>query len=182
MGIETAILGASVGASIFGGISGRSASRSQARQTEQQAQFNAAIARENADFELELAEFNAKAAIEQAAVVEERLRRDRGRRISQTRAAFGASGVQVGEGSSAEVIEDEVMEAEEDALLVRFGGEQRAKQARLTGQILARRELQTALGVETSGQLRADALRAQGTASLISGIGNAAGTALLLAK
>lgn len=165
------------GASIFGGISGRSAARGQARQTQQQAALNAQIARENAAFELELAEHNAEAAIQQAAAQEVILRRDRDRRISTTRAAFGAAGVQL-QGTPLEVLADEAMEAEEDALLIRFGGERAAEQARLTGAILARRELQTALGFQTSGQLRADSLRAQGTASLISGFG-AAGETLL---
>lgn len=181
MGIETAILLGVAGASIAGGISAKKAAGRQASQTQQQAEAQAAVARQNAKFELRLGDRNAEAAILQAAAEEERLRTDRERRISATRAAFGASGVQL-QGSPLDVIADQVMTAEEDALLIRFGGELAAQQARLTGAILARRELQTALGVETTGQLRADALRAQGTASLISGIGGAAGTALLIAK
>lgn len=180
-GPTAALAVVSAGASIFGGISGRSAARDQARQTQEQADLQARIARQNAQFELDLAERNAQAAIQQAAAEEVRLRRDRGRRIESTRAAFGAAGVQV-QGSPLEVLADEAMEAEEDALLVRFGGEQEAQRVRLAGDILARRELQIALGVETTGQNRAASLRAQGTASLISGFAGAAGTALLLAE
>lgn len=176
------ILGAiGIGASIFGGISDRKASREQARQTEEQAAFQAAIARENAAFELALGERNAQAAIQQAAAEEARLRRDRDRRVASTRTRFAASGVQL-EGSALEVIGDQVMADEEDALLVRYSGEVAAQQARLAGEILARREQQIALGVETTGQFRAESLRAQGTASLIGGFAQAAGTALLLAE
>lgn len=178
-------LAVSAGASIIGGITARSGARSQARQTQEQAAFQAAVARQNAEFELALGERNAEAAIQQAAAEEERLRTDRERRISSTRAQFGASGGQL-QGTALDVIADQVMTAEEDALLIQFGGEQAAQQARLTGAILARRELQTALGVETTGQLRADALRAQGTASLLRGFSSALGTAtqtaLLVAK
>ena len=176
------ILGAiGIGASIFGGISSKKAADKQAGQTAEQAALQAAVARQNAAFELQLAERNALAAIQQAEAEEVRLRRDRERRISSTRAAFGASGGQF-QGTALDVIADEVMEAEEDALLIRFGGVQAAQQARLAGAILARRELQIALGVETTGQLRADAIRALGTASLIGGFAQAAGTALLIAK
>ena len=170
-----------IGLSIFGGISAKRSAGKQAAQTQEQAALQAAVARQNAAFELQLAERNALAAIQQAEAEEVRLRRDRERRISSTRAAFGASGGQF-QGTALDVIADEVMEAEEDALLIRFGGVQAAQQARLAGAILARRELQTALGVETTGQLRADAIRAQGTASLLSGFSGAAGTALLIAK
>ena len=175
------ILGAiGIGASIFGGISAKKSAGKQAAQTQQQAELNAEVARQNAAFELRLAERNAQAAIQQAAAEEVRLRRDRGRRIETTRAAFGASGVQL-QGSPLEVIADEVMEAEEDALLIRFGGVQAAQQARLAGAILARREEQIALGVSTTGQIRADALRAAGTASLIGGFAKA-GQSLLIAE
>lgn len=171
----------SAGLSIFGAISGKKSADKQASQTQAQADVKAAVARENAQFELDLAERNAQAAIDRAAAEEVRLRRDRDRRIESTRATFGASGVQI-QGSPLEVLADEAMEAEEDALLIRFGGERVAEQARLTGAILARRELQTALGVETSGQLRADALRASGTASLIGGFGQAGRSLLFLAE
>lgn len=168
------------GASIFGAISSKKSADKQAGQTQAQADLKAEVARQNAAFELRLAERNAQAAIQQAGAVETRLRRDRDRRIESTRAAFGASGVQF-QGSPLEVIADEALEAEEDALLIRFGGVQAAQQARLAGAILARREEQEALGFATTGQVRADALRASGTASLIGGFGKA-GQSLLLAE
>ncbi len=183
--LAAVFLAVSAGASIIGGITARRGASSQASRTEEQAALQAAAARQNARFELALGERNAEAAILQAAAEEERLRTDRERRISSTRAQFGASGGQL-QGSALDVIADQVMTAEEDALLIRFGGEQAAQQARLTGAILARRELLDALGVETTGQLRADALRASGTASLLRGVGSALGTAtqtaLLVAK
>lgn len=78
-------------------------------------------------FAAEVARANAQAARQQAAAEEIRVRRERVRRIGATRAAFGAAGVTL-EGSPLDVLAEQALEAEEDALLVRFGGRVRARQ------------------------------------------------------
>ncbi len=77
-------------------------------------------------FQAAVASANAKAAKQQAQAEEIRLRRDRVRRIAATRAAFGAAGVALA-GTPLDVLAEQALEAEEDALLTRFGGRVRAR-------------------------------------------------------
>lgn len=97
---------------VLGGIASR-----------QQAQFQSAVARSNAI-----------AAQQQAAAEEVRFRRERARRMGATRAAFGAAGVSM-EGTPLDILAEQALIAEEDALLIRFGGQQRAREQRLQAQL-----------------------------------------------
>lgn len=89
---------------------------------------------QQARFQQAVAKRNEAAARDQAAAEEERFRRDRQRRIGATRAAFAASGTRV-EGSPLEVLADQAMIAEEDALLIRHGGEIRAGEQALRAKV-----------------------------------------------
>lgn len=100
----------------------------------QQGRFAAKAARQSAQFSQELGERNAIAAEQQAGAEEARVRRDSQRRLGALRARFGASGFTFA-GSPLEVLADQAMEAEEDALLVRHGGRTAAQQARLQGAV-----------------------------------------------
>jgi len=73
-----------------------------------------------------VAESNADAASAAARAEEQRLRRDRARRMGSIRAAYGAAGVQA-TGTPLEVLGDQAMEAELDALAVRYGGAVRSR-------------------------------------------------------
>ena len=72
------------------------------------------------------AEKNAASVQLAANAEEERLRRDRVRRMGAIRAAYGAAGVQM-TGTPLEVLGDQAMEAELDALTVRHGGRVQAE-------------------------------------------------------
>lgn len=101
-------------------------------------------------------EANADYAREAAKAEEQRLRRDRSRRIGATAAAFGAAGVTF-QGTPMDVLADEAALAEEDALLVRAGGELREREFRIG----------------------ADRARSKAVGSLLGGAISIAGTSLL---
>lgn len=89
-------------------------------------QFLGAVsARNQAAFEADVARTNAINAQSQAAAEAVREERAGRRRMSQTRAAFGASGVQM-DGSPLEVLGDSAMEEAENVDLIRHGGSQRS--------------------------------------------------------
>jgi hypothetical protein len=78
------------------------------------------------------AEFNAQAAVNQAAANEAQQRRNAARVLSQGRANVAASGIEM-DGSPLEVMADSAAAAELDALTIRYGGQVRASQERMTG-------------------------------------------------
>ena len=123
-----------------------------------QAQAASRTAKQNAAFAQKVGERNAQAIEAQAAAEETRLRRDRARRIGATRAGFGAAGVQL-EGTALAVLSDQTAEAEEDALLVRFGGLAAAQSARIGGAVTARNQ-----------RIKASEARAAGFESLLGGV------------
>lgn len=104
------------------------------------------IAVKQSELQAELADRAAKQAKLNAAAEERRLRRQQAREMGAARAFIGASGTQM-LGSPLDVLADQAMEAEENALLVRFGGMQRAA------------------GFEAEGAFR----RSEATAAMISG-------------
>ena len=104
-----------------------------------QAQAASRTAKQNAAFAQKVGERNAQAIEAQSAAEEMRLRRDRARRIGATRAGFGAAGVQL-EGTALAVLSDQTAEAEEDALLLRFGGLTAAQSARIGGAVTSRNQ------------------------------------------
>lgn len=124
-GIGSALIG---GAQILSGIAGY-----------QQAQFQSAVARANA-----------QAARQQAEAEEVRLRREFVRRQAATRAAFGAAGVGLA-GTPLDVLAEQAMIAEEDALLVRYGGRMQAREARLEASLFGRQATGSLLGGFASG-------------------------------
>ncbi len=124
------LLAASTGLSVASQIQ-------QGRTVAKQAAFQRTISDQNAEFATELGERNAQAALNDAGVEEARSRRDSERRIASATARAGASGVQIS-GSPLLALVDQVTEAEEDALLIRHGGEQTAINARIDAQTQSR--------------------------------------------
>lgn len=108
----------SAGASVLGGIA-----------AQQQASFQAKIARQNAEIARQRGEAESV-----------RIERDRRRRLGLLRASIGAAGLQP-TGSPLDLLAEEAMEAEEARLMALFGAEGVARQeeinartARLRGQ------------------------------------------------
>lgn len=89
----------------------------QAKAQAQTQRYNAAVQRRNAD-----------AARNAAAFEERKKREDVARHLSAQRAAAGASGVLIEEGSPLQVMAESAAQGELDALAIRFGGEIRAGQ------------------------------------------------------
>lgn len=114
-----------------------------------------AIAFANSRTASKIAQRNATIATQQASAEETRLRREQKRRLASTRAQFSASGVKLA-GSPLSVLGDVAMQEEEDAMLVRLGGQNRAAQFNLD----------------------AYGARQQGYGALIGGIGGAGQTLL----
>lgn len=77
-------------------------------------------------------EQNAQLALGRAKLEEARFRRDQRRRLGRIRAGIGARGITV-EGSPLALLADQAAEIEEDALLIRFGGDVAAAEARTRG-------------------------------------------------
>ncbi len=93
----------------------------------------------------DIAEQNAERARQEGRAEESRFRRDARRQLGRVRAQFGVSGFDFS-GSVFDVLADEQMEIEENALLIRSGGLARASRfenqasaagARATGTLLA---------------------------------------------
>lgn len=132
----------------------------------QQAQAQASVASQNARLAIAIGERNAKAAMERSALQESMLRRDRVRRISSARAAYGAVGAQL-EGTPLEVLANMAGVAEHEALLVRHAGVVEAEESRLQARLGARRS-------EIEGSFASSA----GYGALIGGLGEAGATLL----
>jgi len=139
LAIALGAIGAAAG--IAGGVSSITQGRDQADAIEAAGQYNAAL------------------ALQETAVAEERLRRDRERRLGALRAAIGGRGVQL-TGSPLAILADQAAEAEEEALLVRFQGVQRAQ------------------AIQYGASYEASLAKSQGLAQGILGFGSAA-TSLL---
>ena len=71
--------------------------------------------------------------------------------------------------------------AEEDAFLVRRAGRLKAHREEVTGRALVRRELVGISGRTLEFDQLSSALSQQGAASLLTGVGQAAGTGILIA-
>lgn len=167
----------SAGAAAYGAVAQQQAYRQQAKAAQQMGEWQAANAREAAQFYRAIGEHNAQAAVQRAAAEEARLRRDRSRRLGAMRAQIGATGAAF-EGTPLDVLADQAMSAEEEAMLVRWGGAREAEQERLRAAMLSRNELVSAGASLWQGAASASALRAQGTQSLIGGLGGAGSTLL----
>lgn len=150
--------------------------QSQAKAVKAQAAFNKQISEQNAVTAKDIAARNATAERQKAHVDEVRLRRDQRRRMAQAEVTFGISGTAF-QGSVLDVMADQAMEAELNAQLVRFGGEQRAKDHLFQGEVNARNEMIRGMGAEIQGNIQASQIQAQGTGSLLSGAFGA-GTAI----
>lgn len=212
------------GAKIVGGIFGRSGARDQARALEGQAALALELGEETAaaqrelteieaglvelagDTQLEIAEFNAAVAEENARfevlsgqIAEDQARRIWENNIGQMRVGFAAQGrVLTGDTPNA-VIEEAFGEMDKDLQNIRLSAENRAarernqaslftlqgiraselatEQARGTrraGEIEAEGILRTAEIDAATGRISADAARTRGTASLLGGISGAA--------
>lgn len=84
--------------------------------------FQTVVAVRSAEMQERIAKNNAIQASLNATAEERRLRRQQSRQMGAARAFFGASGTTL-QGSPLDILADQAMEAEENALLVRFGGE-----------------------------------------------------------
>ena len=114
MGPEAFLLSAAVGA--LGAI--------------QQARSSAAAS----EFNAQVADNNAITAEQNAAADERQQRRTASREAASSRARIGAAGVSL-EGSPLDVLEDQALEAELDALNLRYGGKLQASNYRSQAQL-----------------------------------------------
>lgn len=137
MGPEAFLISAAIGA--FGAIQ-------EARASSAASEFNAKIADNNAI----IAEQNAVAD-------ENKQRRSAGRQAASSRAAIGAAGVTL-EGSPLDVLEDQALEAELDALNIRYGGRLQATNYRSQAQL----DRSAARNAKTQGFLSAGSTLLQG--------------------
>lgn len=153
MGLTGAIIGAA--GSALGGLAAFQQFRQQAE-----------IAQQNAAFQAQVTQFNVSQIQASTAAEEARVRRDMSRRLGATRAAIGATGF-TAEGTPLDVIADQAAEAEEIALLTRFGGRLQAQRARFQGSLAAREQLFTA-----------QTARSRGGQALLGGFGRAGQTLL----
>lgn len=103
-----------------------------------------------ADQQRAVAKANAKAATQRAAIEEQRLREDRRRKLATARAKYGASGVSM-TGSPLDVMADQFATAEQDALLVRYGGAAEAGRSLMEGSLAAAQSTGQAIGAGFSG-------------------------------
>lgn len=95
--------------------------------------ISTAASYQQAKFQQEIAENNAAKSRQDAAAQETLTRRDSQRQIAAARARFGAAGVELS-GSPLAVLGDLSAQAEEQALLVRYGGASAAQNSRLQAQ------------------------------------------------
>ncbi len=150
-GIEFLLI-AGMATSIVGSVISAKGKRDQG-QVEQQAY----------DYNAEILEGEAETVKEKAFYDEEVYREKVSNLISTQRAAYGASGVVVGEGSPLVVMADTARQGEKEALMIRYGGSVEG-----TG-LLNRAQLQTFYGkaARRAGKIGA-------TTTLLSGLGSAA--------
>lgn len=163
--------------SIVGGIGASKAAKSEGKLAKENAAFNAAIAQENADFIRLVGQRNADQALARTDILEDRLRRDRTRRISATRSAFARTGVGLS-GTPLEALAGQAAQLEEEALLVRAEGEFTAEQAILDAEIRARNQELDALGFAQQGDVAAQVADNRSDAALIGGFVGGVSTAL----
>lgn len=98
-----------------------------------------------AKFQADIADRNAQAAKFQAEAEEGRFRRTAFRQMGATRAAFGAAGTTLG-GSALDVLADQAMELEENALLIRYGGKSAYDEQKLRASSYRSQVMPTILG------------------------------------
>ncbi|TQV80770.1 hypothetical protein [Denitrobaculum tricleocarpae] len=111
------------------------------------------------EFNAKIADNNAIIAEQNAAADETRQRRAAGRQAAASRAAIGAAGVTL-EGSPMEVLEDQALEAELDALNIRYGGRLQASNYRSQAQL----DRSAARSARTQGFLSAGSTLLRGAA------------------
>ena len=145
----------SAGAAVYQGVQQYKAGKAQAQAAEQ-----------NAAFAKDLGEYNAQAAITRSRAEERRYREDHRRRQAIAFTQLASSGVRMA-GTPIALLGDAAAEAEENAKLIRYGGQIDATRARI-GAGMESREQAFAAGM----------YRSQANASLLSGFGNAVGAGL----
>jgi len=146
---------ASAGMAVIGGIQQSNAANAQAK-----------AAAQNAAFYKELGEVNAQSAINTAAAEERRYRAESARRMAVAQTQLGASGAMMS-GTPLALLGDANALAEENARLIRYGGQMDAQRARLGA------------SVESNQQSFASSMyKRQAGASLLGGFGSAVGTSL----
>lgn len=155
---------ASAGAAVVGGISAI-----------QQGRFQNKIAKQNADLARAAGEKNARLALGQSRAEEARKRREGLRRLGLTRAIIAARGITV-EGSPLDLLAEEAAVIEEDALLIRFGGEVQAQSLLFGAAVSAREQLISGRLASARGIGQGIALFGAAGASLLGGFGAAGST------
>lgn len=111
----------------------------------------------SSEFNAKIADNNALIAEQNAAADENKQRRSAGRQAATSRAAIGAAGVTL-EGSPLDVLEDQALEAELDALNIRYGGRLQASNFRSQAQL----DRSAARSARTQGFLSAGSTLLQG--------------------
>ena len=173
---ELILVGALVGAatSVVSGVAQHQQGRAAATAATQRASFERELADQEVGFQKSLGEQNARSILESSRAEEVRLRRDRARRLGSLRTRLASQGTTMA-GNPIEVLADRATEDEEDALLVRAGGEISARQELLRSAVLQRQARIGGITSTFSGQLTANVARARGAAGLLGGALQGAG-------
>lgn len=130
------------------------------------ASMQAQAARQNADFQRELGERNAQAAIADAKAEEDRYREQARQRLASLSTRFAARGVAL-TGTPLALLSGEAANMERNALLIRHAGFVQSQQSLLGSQVQSRNSIIDAAGYSSQvGQ------------SLLGGFGQAAGNAM----
>lgn len=165
------------GAAIVGGILAKKSGDDAADDARRNAEFARKQAKESAAFYLALGERNAEAALAEAKAQAELVKHDRQRRLGQAKAIFGASGARVS-GSAVDVMMDAARTFGQEVALVRWGGREAAKKARLSAAAAARDALLRGEGVALSSEAQASQFQRAGNAALVGGLLSGTGKVL----
>lgn len=108
--------------------------------------YSAVSAVQQADFQQKIAQQNAQAAQQQAGVQEQQYRIQARQQQGAAIAAYGASGADVSGGSPLEVLGNEALTHEQNALLIRAGGQSQQRQQLLNAQMYGMQATNAGIG------------------------------------
>lgn len=164
MTIETALLVGSMVTSTVGALSSAGAASAQAEAAANAAQYKQSVARRNQ----QIAEQKRQLALQQARIDAEDKRRENRRKLSEIRASYGASGIDLA-GSPLDVLEDSALELELDARRIQHAGQVKGYEGAL--QILGLQDEATLAGIERQSALsRAKSATRAGYISAVGGL------------
>lgn len=137
-----------------------------ARSEQENAQLEAQIAIENGLFQQQIAQQNAQLAKRSAKIEEDRFRRAGDLRTGTLKAKLAARGVQL-TGSPLQAVAQAAFEEEQNALLIRIGGEARAREQLFAGDIAATQGFRSAAGRIFAGDILAGNIKAEARADTL---------------